>query len=146
MICVYICPRKTECRASDYRNTTDFCEDHPDVVLLCTSIVSTESTLRALPFQRLQINTLFVDVLSVKEFPRNLLLHVLPPEFEILCTHPMFGPESGKDSWEGLPFVYDKVRVSQQGVGAKKCNDFLGIFEAEESTVLLLNTNFILWL
>jgi hypothetical protein len=34
----------------------------------------------------------------------------LPENFDILCTHPMFGPESGKHSWEGLTFMYEKVR------------------------------------
>ena len=55
----------------------DFCEEHPEVIVLCTSILSTEAVLRALPVQRLRRNTLFVDVLSVKEFPKNLLLQVL---------------------------------------------------------------------
>jgi hypothetical protein len=39
------------------------------------------------------------------------MLDMLPPEADILCTHPMFGPESGMYGWQGLPFVYDKVRV-----------------------------------
>lgn len=47
------------------------------MVVLCTSILSTEAVLRTLPIQRLKRNTLFVDVLSVKEFPRNLFLQVL---------------------------------------------------------------------
>ncbi|KAE9462663.1 hypothetical protein C3L33_05429, partial [Rhododendron williamsianum] len=61
--------------------------------------------------QPLKRSTLFVDVLSVKEFPRSLLTQMLPLDFDILCTHPMFGPESGKDSWNKLPFVYEKVRI-----------------------------------
>jgi arogenate dehydrogenase (NADP+) len=54
--------------------------------------------LGALPVQRLKRSTLFVDVLSVKEFPKRLLLRTLPPEVDILCTHPMFGPDSG-EAW-----------------------------------------------
>ncbi|KAL2641608.1 hypothetical protein R1flu_009195 [Riccia fluitans] len=113
-----------------FRDPDDFCEEHPEVVILCTSILSTEHVLSSLPIQRLKRNTLFVDVLSVKEFPRNLFLQVLPKEFDVLCTHPMFGPESGKGSWEGLPFVYDKVRVSD-GPRLERCNKFLKIFESE---------------
>jgi prephenate dehydrogenase len=45
---------------------------------------------------------LFVDVLSVKEFPRKLVLQILLEEFDLLCTHPMFGPESMKDGWKGM--------------------------------------------
>lgn len=58
----------------------DFCESHPDVVILATSITSTEAVLRGMPLQRLRRSTLFVDVLSVKEFPRRLLLSLLPPQ------------------------------------------------------------------
>eukprot|EP00252_Welwitschia_mirabilis_P002348 TRINITY_DN12281_c0_g1_i4.p1 TRINITY_DN12281_c0_g1~~TRINITY_DN12281_c0_g1_i4.p1 ORF type:complete len:383 (+),score=74.45 TRINITY_DN12281_c0_g1_i4:376-1524(+) len=108
----------------------DFCEEHPEVILLCTSIISTESVLRSFPTQRLKRSTLFVDVLSVKEFPRNLFLRILPPEFDVLCTHPMFGPQSGKAGWGGLPFVYDKVRVGG-GLRAKRCDQFLEIFAKE---------------
>ncbi|MBA0691039.1 hypothetical protein Goari_008687, partial [Gossypium aridum] len=109
----------------------DLFEQHPDVVLLSTSILSTETLLQKLPFQRLRRNTLFVDVLSVKEFPRNLFLKYLPPDFDILCTHPMFGPESGKTSWAGLPFVYDKVRIGDEESRIKRCDNFLDIFEKE---------------
>ncbi|CAI5534730.1 unnamed protein product [Closterium sp. Naga37s-1] len=108
----------------------DFCEEHPDVVLLCTSIISSDGLLRSLPLQRLKRNTLFVDVLSVKVFPKMLLLQVLPPEFDILCTHPMFGPESGKGSWEGLSFVFDRVRITP-GERAEKADRFLQIFHGE---------------
>lgn len=113
-----------------FRDADDFCEEHPDVVLLSTSILSTDIVLRSLPLQRLKRSTLFVDVLSVKEFPKNLFLQILPPEFNILCTHPMFGPESGKSSWQGLPFVFEKVRVHGDK-GAESCNRFLDIFAKE---------------
>ncbi|XP_019183876.1 PREDICTED: arogenate dehydrogenase 2, chloroplastic-like [Ipomoea nil] len=114
--------------ASFFSDPHDLCEQHPDVILLCTSIISTEPVLRSLPIQRLKRNTLFVDVLSVKEFPKNIFLQLLPPHFDILCTHPMFGPESGKDSWNGLPFVFDKVRIGNEGWRAEK---FLDIFSTE---------------
>ena len=61
--------------------------------------------------QRLKRSTLFVDVLSVKEFPRQVMRRMLPAEVDILCTHPMFGPDSGKGSWAGLNFMYEIVRV-----------------------------------
>jgi len=56
---------------------------------------------------------LVVDVLSVKEHARKVLLEHLPPECDILCTHPMFGPDSGKDGWHGLNFVYEKTRIDR---------------------------------
>ncbi|GLT74994.1 hypothetical protein SLA2020_467530 [Shorea laevis] len=116
---------------SFFTDPHDLCEQHPEVVLLSTSILSTENVLRQIPFQRLRRNTLFVDVLSVKEFPRNLLVKYLPQDFDILCTHPMFGPESGKDSWAGLPFVYDKVRIGNEEGRVSRCEKFLDIFAKE---------------
>lgn len=113
-----------------FSDADDFCEEHPEVIVLCTSILSTEGVLEALPLQRLRRNTLFVDVLSVKEFPKNLLLQVLPTEFDVLCTHPMFGPQSGKGSWKNLPFVYDKVRIGK-GTRDERCEKFLDIFRSE---------------
>jgi len=95
-----------------FRGDADaFCEEHPEVVVLATSILSAERVLRALPVQRLKRSTLFVDVLSVKAFPKQLLLRLLPPETDVLCTHPMFGPDSGRGSWSGLNLMYERVRV-----------------------------------
>ncbi|GLJ27789.1 hypothetical protein SUGI_0545400 [Cryptomeria japonica] len=55
---------------------------------------------------------------------------VLPSEFDILCTHPMFGPESGKAGWSGLPLVYDKIKIGE-GLRAERCERFLNIFAKE---------------
>lgn len=49
-----------------YTDVDDFCEEHPEVVILASSILSTEAVLKSLPMQRLKRSTLFVDVLSVK--------------------------------------------------------------------------------
>ncbi|KAI8022439.1 hypothetical protein LOK49_LG03G01590 [Camellia lanceoleosa] len=116
---------------SFFSDADDLCEEHPEVILLCTSIISTEKVLRSLPFQRLKRSTLFVDVLSVKEFPRNLFMQILPLDFDILCTHPMFGPESAKDGWNGLPFVYDKVRIGNDESRVSRCERFLDVFAKE---------------
>ncbi|XP_057968835.1 arogenate dehydrogenase 1, chloroplastic [Malania oleifera] len=116
---------------SFFPDAHDLCEEHPDVILLCTSIISTQRVLQSLPLHRFKRNTLFVDVLSVKEFPRNLFLRNLPGDFDILCTHPMFGPESGKNGWNGLTFVYDKVRVGSEDPRVLRCERFLEIFEKE---------------
>nr|UIP35202.1 arogenate dehydrogenase 1 [Leucojum aestivum] len=113
-----------------FRSMEEMCEEKPDIVLICCSILSTETMLRAIPIHKLKPDTIFVDVLSVKQFPRNLFLEVLPPEFGIVCTHPMFGPESGKNGWNGLPFVYEGVRISE-GDQAQKCAQFLSVFENE---------------
>ncbi|GJS54677.1 arogenate dehydrogenase 2, chloroplastic-like protein [Tanacetum coccineum] len=114
-----------------YSNADDLCEEHPEVILLCTSILSTDKVLKSLPLQRLKRSTLFVDVLSVKEFAKDVFLQILPKDFDILCTHPMFGPESGKNSWKDLTFVYDKVRIGNEESRVARCENFLKCFERE---------------
>ena len=79
-------------------------EEDLDVIVIATSIVSFEETVKDLvPHLRKRMEIkgkdscpLIVDVASVKEHPRNILLDNLPEECDICCTHPMFGPDSGK--------------------------------------------------
>lgn len=98
----------------------------PQVVLFCTSIMSFSSVVSRFPVSRLA-GRLVVDVLSVKAYPRALLLQTLPNDADILCTHPMFGPESAHASWAGLPFVYEVVRSARPVI----VKEFLAIWEAE---------------
>ncbi|PKA66884.1 Arogenate dehydrogenase 1, chloroplastic [Apostasia shenzhenica] len=98
-----------------------------DVIVLCTSILSIADVLRSIPAGHLRKPKLFVDVLSVKEYPREILLKSLPEEADLLCTHPMFGPESGGEGWKGLPFVYYRVRVRVHDL----CDKYLMIFRSE---------------
>uniref|UniRef100_A0A8R7TE72 Prephenate/arogenate dehydrogenase domain-containing protein n=1 Tax=Triticum urartu TaxID=4572 RepID=A0A8R7TE72_TRIUA len=53
------------------------CEEQPDVLLVCSSILSTESVVCAIPLAKLRPDTIVTDVLSVKQFTHNLLLEVL---------------------------------------------------------------------
>jgi len=100
-------------------NPDEFFSRDLDVVVLATSIVSFEGTVRnLLPALARSIEDnetrrgpLIVDVLSVKDYPRQILLDLLPKECDILCTHPMFGPDSGKNGWHGLNFVYERTRI-----------------------------------
>jgi arogenate dehydrogenase (NADP+) len=93
-----------------------------DVIVVAVSILSFDDTVRSFVSHiRADIENrleggilpgpLVVDVLSVKEHPRQVLLDLLPPECDILCTHPMFGPDSGKNGWHQLNFVYERTRV-----------------------------------
>ena len=117
-------------------NPTAFFKENLDVVIMATSIVSFEETLTTFALElrnfmeaKAEIEEqladfpediqphsrkrppLIVDVLSVKEHPREIMLNVLPEDCDILCTHPMFGPDSGKFSWQGLNFVYERTRI-----------------------------------
>ena len=94
------------------------------MVVLATSILSARAVLDGLPLQRFKRSTLFVDVLSVKEFPKRLLLDRLPRSMDILCTHPMFGPDSGRESWKGLNFQFERVRTQTR----KECQRRVDLF------------------
>ncbi|KAL7482964.1 hypothetical protein ACHAW6_008615 [Cyclotella cf. meneghiniana] len=94
-------------------------EDDLDVIVIAVSIVSFQDTVRDLvPCLKKRIKEkgscpLIVDVLSVKEHARNILLELLPEECDILCTHPMFGPDSAKHGWQGQTFVYERTRIDR---------------------------------
>ncbi len=112
------------------------CEEDLDVIVLAVSILSFEDTVKEVApilSKRLEQSRrgdtkdnatisssalpLIVDVLSVKEHPRNVLLELLPDECDILCTHPMFGPDSARDSWRGQIFVYERTRIDKVLLG-----------------------------
>jgi len=106
-----------------------FLEEDLDVIILATSIVSFEGTVRNLaPHLKTHIEKngtgrgpLIIDVLSVKEHPRQILIDLLPKECDIMCTHPMFGPDSGKNGWHGLNFVYERTRIDGVILDATHC-------------------------
>ncbi len=106
-----------------------------DVVIVATSILSFQAVVRALSDALASpalpapscADVLVVDVLSVKCHAKTTMLALLPDGADVLCTHPMFGPESGKHGWSGLPFVYERVRLRD----ARRCEDFLRWWSAQ---------------
>ena len=62
----------------------EFLEAENDVIMICSSILSLTEVVMALPLRRLKRPALFADVLSVKEYPREVLLKV--------CTHILTSP------------------------------------------------------
>jgi prephenate dehydrogenase len=59
-------------------------------------------------------NALIIDVCSVKEHPIEIMLEHLPPEVSILGTHPMFGPDSAKETLYGRKIVLCKTRIDDK--------------------------------
>eukprot|EP00919_Chromeraceae_sp_WS-2016_P032454 GHVR01076688.1.p1 GENE.GHVR01076688.1~~GHVR01076688.1.p1 ORF type:complete len:115 (+),score=57.85 GHVR01076688.1:381-725(+) len=90
-------------------------ETKPDVVCVCVSIVSFSDVIKQLvdanKNKHVLEDLLVVDVLSVKLWPKNILLEYLPLSTSILCTHPMFGPQSALHTWVGRAFMYERVRL-----------------------------------
>lgn len=57
--------------------------------------------------------SIIIDVTSVKVPPLTLLKKYFP-KHQILGTHPIFGPQSGKDGIIGLPIVLTNLSVSDE--------------------------------
>eukprot|EP01123_Difflugia_compressa_P013204 TRINITY_DN5999_c0_g1_i1.p1 TRINITY_DN5999_c0_g1~~TRINITY_DN5999_c0_g1_i1.p1 ORF type:complete len:901 (-),score=201.54 TRINITY_DN5999_c0_g1_i1:101-2500(-) len=94
-----------------------------DVVIFAVSVISFESVL--LTVTPHLTNQLVVDVLSVKKHPKTLLQLHIPSTCDVVCTHPMFGPDSGAGSWVNLPFIYEKIRINDY----HRTSRFLSFFE-----------------
>ena len=48
-------------------------------------------------------------------------------QVDILCTHPMFGPDSGKGSWQGLNFMYERVRIGTSNERQQRLKNLLQV-------------------
>ena len=65
---------------------------------------------------KLAPGTLLMDTCSVKAYPAQIMRKHVPRGVDLLATHPMFGPDSGRNGIEGLPMILCPIRVSDQRV------------------------------
>lgn len=97
-----------------------------DVVVVCVPVQFLESVLIEIhPY--LKPHALVVDVSSVKVKPVELMLKYLPSSVEILGTHPLFGPQSGKNGIAGLNMVLSPVRTRKTRNITKFLGQVLGL-------------------
>lgn len=81
-----------------------------DIVIFAVPVQYLEVSL--LEFgSRIKPGALVVDVSSVKVKPVELMTKLLAGNVQILATHPLFGPQSGKIGINGLKIVVSPVRV-----------------------------------
>ncbi len=84
-----------------------------DIVILSVPISEMETVCRELlPFIR--DGQVFVDTCSVKTKPLVMMEKLFPQGVQILGTHPLFGPDSGKDGIAGFKIVVCPVRIEEQ--------------------------------
>lgn len=58
---------------------------------------------------------LLIDVLSVKVYPAKVFKRYLKnTQTQALLTHPMFGPDSSKNGFSGLPLIMDKFLADSE--------------------------------
>lgn len=83
-------------------------------IFYCVPISAFESVLTAHLGYMKDSHTL-IDVCSVKLHPGGVMERLLgPKKTQAMLTHPMFGPDSSKDGFKGLPFMIDKFRADTQ--------------------------------
>lgn len=97
-----------------------------DVIVLAIPLVEFESVVSSLPSSQLH-KKLIIDVCPLSAFPKSILLQTLPTDADIICSNPMFGPTSTNEkSWDGQPYVFEKVRITDQ----RRADAFLKVFES----------------
>jgi prephenate dehydrogenase len=84
-----------------------------DVLFYCVSISSFAEVLGKTA-SRIGPSTLVMDTCSVKLYPAKKMRELLPPSVRTIATHPMFGPDSGKDGVAGLPLVICPVHCPKK--------------------------------
>jgi len=87
-----------------------------------SEVVENQLVLLSVPISRMQevcqqiapllrAGQLVVDTCSVKARPVAWMTELLPPDVDILGTHPLFGPDSGKEGIAGLKIALCPVRI-----------------------------------
>ncbi len=83
------------------------------VIFFCNAISSFEEVIKRIA-GRLKPNTLIMDTCSVKVIPAKIMEKYLPENIKIIATHPMFGPDSAKKSYKGLPIIICPIRAKNE--------------------------------
>ena len=84
-----------------------------EVVFYCVPISTFESVIKSHK-KYFRENQLLIDVLSVKMHPKKVFeKHLRGLKTQALLTHPMFGPDSSKNGFDGLPMIMDKFKTSE---------------------------------
>ncbi len=84
-----------------------------DALFMCVSISSFEDVITDIA-PMLTPGTTIIDTCSVKVHPAKVMQQILPKQVHSIASHPMFGPDSGKDGTEGLPMVMYPVTADER--------------------------------
>jgi len=102
-------PRKTESLAEG----ASFAEVvEADLLILSVPISAIKDACEKIA-PHLSPHQVVVDTCSVKERPVKWMLEKLPKEVGVIGTHPLFGPDSGKDGIAGLKIALCPVRIER---------------------------------
>ena len=97
-----------------------------DVVMLAVPVQKMRTVLEEVA-RVVNPDALVLDVASVKIKPVAAMAEILPPSVAIVGTHPLFGPQSGKNGIAGLNIVLCDVRGGRLDEVARFCTERLGL-------------------
>lgn len=80
-----------------------------DIVVFATPIDYLQAAITNIS-PHLRPQTLVLDVTSVKVLPAKIMLEHLPPDIDIIATHPLFGPQSAADGIKGRKIAVCPLR------------------------------------
>ena len=103
------------------------------IIILAVPISKIEDCLQEIsPY--VKTGSIVIDVCSVKEAPLKLMNKYLPKGIQTLGTHPMFGPDSAKETLSGAKVVLCKGSISPENFKVvKNYLDNLGLQVVETS-------------
>ncbi len=85
-----------------------------EVIFYCVPISDFESVVK-LHKKYFKDSHLLIDVLSVKVHPKKIFEKYLRNlKTQAFLTHPMFGPDSSKNGFSGLPMILDQYRTNNE--------------------------------
>jgi prephenate dehydrogenase len=96
------------------------------IVVIAVPVQQMEDVLRAIA-PKLRRGALVLDVGSVKMKTAKLMKKILPPHVDAVGTHPLFGPQSGKNGIAGLKIVICDVRGKRGSCVRRFCKQTLGL-------------------
>jgi len=98
-----------------------------ELVIVAVPISEFENTIKKIK-KYLKKDAVIIDVCSVKEHPVNVMKKELPRNVSILATHPMFGPDSAKNSLKDKKIVLCPIRIkNKELIEIKKYLRLLGL-------------------
>ncbi|PIQ69096.1 MAG: hypothetical protein COV91_00610 [Candidatus Taylorbacteria bacterium CG11_big_fil_rev_8_21_14_0_20_46_11] len=97
------------------RVVTDVKEAYESEVIFYAVPIPTFESVIALHKKYFRPDHVLIDVLSVKMHPADVLKKQLKGmKVQAILTHPMFGPDSSKDGFAGLPLIMDSFLADEK--------------------------------
>lgn len=99
-----------------------------DFIVLTMPISAVEDVLKKIS-PHIKTGSTMIDTCSIKVNPVKYMKKYLPENVKIVATHPLFGPQSGKNGIHGLKIIIWPIRIN--GTEYNKIKTFLKKLELE---------------